>query len=84
MNFRDYKEIMELLGYVLVETENYYRLKRIKNEDIRTITICKDCDRVFSFTMTDFDENDWDAMNFTKAFANTPIEERYKERLEVI
>lgn len=34
--------------------------------------------------MTGFNKNDIHAINFTKSFANTEIEDRYKERIEVV
>lgn len=84
MKLRDYKEIMGLLGYSMIEDNYYYKFKRKDESGLKEILVRKDYANKFSFAMTDFDENDLHAINFTKSFANTEIEDRFKERIEIV
>lgn len=76
MILRDYKEEMNLLGYELEEGKRFYNLKRISNRDVNTITVSKEIKGIYSVLLGSFDHNDLNAINFTKAFAHTEIEER--------
>lgn len=76
MILKDYKEEMSLLGYKLEENEIFYKLKRRKDLDINIITISKEIKGIYSVLLQGFDRKDLDAINFTKAFAHTEIEER--------
>lgn len=84
MKLRDYKEIMNLLGYKMTEDEYYYYLKKKDGHDFKDIVVRKNYVGGFSFSMTGFNKNDLHAINFTKSFANTEIADRFKERLEVV
>lgn len=76
MILKDYTEIMNLLGYELEDGERFYRLKRRNNGDINSITVSKEVKGIYSILLEGFDHNDLHAINFTKAFAHTEIEER--------
>ena len=76
MILKDYKEEMNLLGYELEDGERFYRLKRKNNRDVNTITISKEIKGIYSILLEGFDHNDLHAINFTKAFSHTEIEDR--------